>query len=113
MADQPTVDNIPDSFVGLQRAFRPERAANVDKTIQFDYTGREAGTWTLVVRDGAVTYAQGAATNPNTTVTVDSDNWLAILAGTLNPMSAVMSGKLKIAGDMAVMMQFQTWFERA
>lgn len=113
MADQPSLDNIPDSFVGLKGAFHPERAAGVDKTIQFDFTGREAGTWTLVVRDGTVEYSQGPATNPNTTVTIDSDNWLALLAGTLNPMTAMMSGKLKLAGDMTVMMGFQTWFQRS
>jgi putative sterol carrier protein len=112
MADQPSLETIPGSFVGLEQAFRPERAATVDKTIQFDFSGREAGTWTLVVNHGTVAYHEGAATNPGTTVTVDSDNWLAILKGTLNPMSAVLGGKLKLTGDMAVMMQFQTWFER-
>ena len=112
MADQPSLDNIPGSFAGLETAFQPDRAAGVDKTIQFDFTGREAGTWTLIVRNGTVAYNQGAATNPNATVTVDSDNWLAILAGTMNPMNAVLTGKLKIAGDMTVMMGFQTWFVR-
>lgn len=112
MADQPSLDSIPGAFAGLQTAFRPDRAVGVDKTIQFDFTGREAGTWTLVIRNGTVESHEGAATNPNTTVTVDSDNWLDILRGTLNPMSAVMGGKLKIAGDMTVMMGFQTWFER-
>lgn len=112
MADQPSLDTIPTSFTGLQTAFRPERAGGVNKTIQFHFTGDEPGDWNLTIRDGALTYAQGTADSPNTTVTVASQDWLAILRGTLNPMTAVLGGKLKIAGDMALMMQFQTWFDR-
>lgn len=112
MADQPSLDNIPDSFAGLQTAFRPDRAAGLDKTIQFHFTGDEPGDWNLTVRNGALTYAQGAVDSPNTTVNVASSDWLAILKGTLNPMTAVLTGKLKITGDMALMLQFQTWFDR-
>jgi len=112
MADQPSLDTIPGSFAGLQTAFRPERATGVNKTIQFNFTGGEPGAWNLTVRDGAVSYQEGTDENPSTTVTVASEDWLAVLRGTLNPMTAVLGGKLKIAGDMAVMMQFQTWFDR-
>ena len=110
MAEEPT--SIPASFAGLETAFQPSRAAGVDKTIQFEFTGREAGTWTLIVRNGTVAYHQGAAENPNATVTVDSDNWLKLLRGELNAMVAFTTGKLKIKGDMSLMMQFQNWFQR-
>ncbi len=112
MAEQPSLDSIPASFAGLQAAFLPDRARGVDKTIQFVFTGREAGSWVLVVRDGTMGYREGTAENPNVTVTVDSDDWLKILRGELNPMSAVMGGKLKLAGDMGIMLQFQGWFAR-
>ncbi|MBF6589109.1 MAG: SCP2 sterol-binding domain-containing protein, partial [Ktedonobacterales bacterium] len=82
MADQPT--SIPESFTGLETAFDPSKAAGVDKTIQFDFTGREAGTWALTVRDGKISYHQGPAENPNATVTVDSDDWLKLLRGELS-----------------------------
>jgi putative sterol carrier protein len=112
MAEQPSLDNIPGSFAGLQAAFVPDRARGVDKTIQFNFTGREAGSWVLIVRDGTMAYRQGTAEKPDITVTVDSDDWLKILRGELNPMTAVMSGRLKLAGDMGIMLQFQGWFAR-
>ncbi len=112
MAEQPTLDNIPGSFAGLQSAFQPDRTRGVDKTIQFVFTGREAGSWVMFVRDGTMSYRQGTEENPSVTVTVDSDDWLKILRGELNPMTAVMGGKLKLAGDMGIMLQFQSWFAR-
>lgn len=108
MADQPTT--IPQSFAGLQEAFLPERAANVNKSIQFNFTGAEEGVWHLSIADGTLNYGQGAAENPNATATVDSSDWLKLLRGELNPMSAVISGKLKIKGDPMLLAQFQSWF---
>ena len=110
MADQPT--SIADSFPALHTAFLPDRAAGVDKTIQFDFTGREAGVWHMRVHDGAMDYGQGPAENPAATISVDSDDWLNILGGALNPVTAFMGGKLKVQGDMGLAMQFQNWFAR-
>jgi len=108
----PNLNSIPGSFAGLEQAFLPEKAQGVNKTIQFDFTGPDAGTWTAKVENGKFTYHQGAAENPNATVTADSADWLKILGGQLNPVSAFMGGKLKVKGDMSVMMQFQNWFQR-
>ncbi len=111
MADAPSLDSIAASFAGMKQAFVPSRAANVDKTIQFNFSGREAGTWHVIVRNGTFDYAQGAADSPSTTVTADSDDWLRILRRELDPTMAFMAGKLKIAGDVGVMLQFQGWFD--
>jgi putative sterol carrier protein len=109
MANSPTT--IPESFQGLQTAFLPDRASTVNKTIQFDFTGAEPGTWRLTLANGTISYAQEAAEHPDATAIVDSEDWLKLLRGELNPMTAVLSGKLKIKGDMTLMAQFQTWFQ--
>lgn len=108
MADQPT--NIPESFSGLQEAFLPDRAATVNKRLQFNFTGAEEGVWHMEIVNGTMTYGQGAIENPNATATVDSNDWLQLLRGELNPMSAVIGGKLKIKGDPMLLALFQTWF---
>jgi putative sterol carrier protein len=109
---EPSFASIPDAFSTMQSAFLPERAIGVDKTIQFEFSGREAGTWTATVRNGTFAYHQGPAENPNATVSVDSDTWLAILRSELTALDAVMSARLRIQGDMGLMIQFQNWFER-
>jgi len=111
---QPSMDSIPGSFAALKSAFLPEKAASVDRTIQFDFTGREADTWHMVVRSGTMEYGQSAASSPNATIAVDSDDWLKILRGELNAVNAFMGGKLKVTPASAAMdlMQFQTWFAR-
>lgn len=111
----PSMDSISGSFAALKAAFLPEKTTNVDRTIQFDFTGREAGTWNLIVRNGTFDYGEGPAQTPNATITVDSDDWLKILRGETNPVTAFMGGKIKITPASAAMdmMQFQNWFARS
>lgn len=108
---EPSYATVPESFAVMQSAFQPSRAVGVDKRIQFDFTGRESGTWAVAVRTGAFEYHEGPAQSPNATVTVDSDIWLAILRSEITPLDSVMSGKLQIEGDMGLMIQFQNWFD--
>jgi len=42
------------------------------------------------------------------TITTDSETFAALQSGDLNPMSAVMTGKVKIAGDMGLAMKLQS-----
>lgn len=93
MADQPT--SIAESFPALQSSFQPARATGLNKTLQFDFSGREPGTWNIHIHDGTMEYAQGPAQTPDATIAVDSDDWLNILGGALNPVSAFMGGKIK------------------
>ncbi len=108
---EPSYATIPESFAAMQNAFQPSRAAGVDKRIQFDFTGREPGTWAVGVRNSALEYHEGPAQSPNATLKVDSDIWLAILRSEITPLDSVMSGKLQIEGDMGLMIQFQNWFD--
>jgi putative sterol carrier protein len=44
------------------------------------------------------------------TVTISPKNFQKLISGDLNPMMAVMTGKLKIEGDMSVAMKLQSLF---
>lgn len=42
------------------------------------------------------------------TISVDKDDFLALMSGDLNPMMAFMGGKIKVDGDMSVAMKLQS-----
>ncbi|MBK6362106.1 MAG: SCP2 sterol-binding domain-containing protein [Saprospiraceae bacterium] len=42
------------------------------------------------------------------TISTDVDTFMALKSGELNPMMAVMSGKVKIKGDMGLAMKLQS-----
>jgi putative sterol carrier protein len=104
-----TVDEIMSRMPG---AFLPEKAENVDATIQFQFTGAEAGDWYTTIKDGACTVRPGTSPQPATmTLTADSTDFTNLITGELDPMAAFMQGKLKLQGDLNLAMKLTQMFK--
>ena len=72
------------------------------KTVKLDFGGD--GTILMDGKSETVSEADGAA---DTTIKISWDDWQAMAAGTLDGMTAFMTGKLKVEGDMSNAMQLQ------
>ena len=73
------------------------------KTVKIDFGGDDG----VIMLDGAnslVSDSDGAA---DTTIKVSWDDWQAMASGALDGMTAFMTGKLKVEGDMSNAMQLQ------
>jgi putative sterol carrier protein len=59
--------------------------------------------------DGVIVLADGTATNidqdTDCTLTISTENLVKLLTGKLNPMTGMMTGKLKLSGNPAVAMR--------
>ncbi len=106
--DKPTT--IQQVMQGMPGAFQAAKAGNVKASVQFNLTGEGGGTWTVKIAEGKCEVVDGAIEAPTATLTAAASDYLALVRGELNAMSAFMSGKLKITGDMGLMMKFQNWF---
>ena len=53
-----------------------------------------------VIKAGTVEVHDGVAAAPDVTVRISDDNLLRLLRGDLNAMTAFMTGKLKVQGNM-------------
>lgn len=56
----------------------------------------------FVVRGGAVSSAEGVAPRADVTVRVRGEDLLRMIEGRLNPMTALMTGRLKVKGDVGL-----------
>jgi putative sterol carrier protein len=74
-----------------------------DKRVKFDF-----GDIGKLLIDGAAGKASNADDAADATISVGFDDFLQLAQGKLDPMMAYMSGKLKIAGDMGVVMKLQS-----
>ncbi|MEE9420394.1 MAG: SDR family NAD(P)-dependent oxidoreductase [Desulfatiglandaceae bacterium] len=93
----PTVSEI---FAGMTSVFQADQAAGVDVVFQFDISGEGGGSWQVIVKDGACEVAEGSHGSPTTTVKMGDEDFVKMITGELNAMSAYTSGKLKIQGDL-------------
>jgi len=93
-----------------QRAAENNDAATAPNAIyQFKITGDGGGEYYLDLQKGKTSDFVGKGTHdgPGATITVSDEDWLGMINGTLNPMQAFMSGKIKIDGDMTLAMSLQ------
>ena len=102
--------SIKDLMLQMPGTADVDKIRSVNATIQFNFSGEEPGDYVLRVVDGKVTIEEGAAENPDATISAPSEVWRGIATGEVNPMTAFMTGKIKASGNMALLMQMQSWF---
>ena len=73
-----------------------------DKRVKLDFG--DDGT---IMLDGAANQVSDDDGAADTTIKVSWDDWQAMAAGQLDGMTAFMTGKLKVEGDMSNAMQLQ------
>ena len=87
-------------FEQMSEAFQADVAAGVDVIFQFNISGPGGGEWHAEIKDGICGVAEGSHGQPTTTIKMNDADFIALMSGSLNPMSAYTSGKLKIEGDI-------------
>lgn len=103
---------VPEIFERMPGLFQPDRAAGVDASVAYKVTGEGGGEYTCIVKDGTFALETSARPDANATVTISAADWIALNEGTLDPMAAYMSGKLKATGDQNLLMKFPKLFKR-
>lgn len=84
---------------------KADKLKGLEHVISFKITGAETGEYTLKISGGAATVTAGIH-DPQVTITISDENWKALtVTKSLNPMSAFMTGKLKVSGDMGLAMK--------
>jgi putative sterol carrier protein len=96
----------------MPAAFLPEKAGNTKAQIQLDLTGEGGGPWVLDVSDGQCQVKNEKASQPDVTVTMDAGDFVALYKNELNPVQAFMGGKIRVSGNVGLVMQLLNWFKR-
>ncbi len=83
-------------------------AAGAKATLQqvISGPGGEQRYW-ISISDGAIDMGAGDAESPDATITQDYETAAAMARSEINPVTAFMTGKLKISGSMMLLMQLQ------
>lgn len=106
----PTNTEIAQIFPAMCQRFLPEKAEGINAIIQFDLSGDNGGLYWLRIADGKCESGEGQADSPKVTLKVAADDYYSVVNGAMNPTQAVLSGRLKIQGDIGLAMKLPTMF---
>ncbi len=101
---------VKESLEGMVAQFDPKKAKGLDVTIQHNTTGEGGGNYNVAITETGAVLNEGQADNPSATLEMAADDWIAISQGQLDPTMAFMTGKLRVSGDLGLLMRFQSIF---
>lgn len=77
------------------------RIEKLNINVQFDITGKDAGKWTLVLKDGlAKEVVKVDDITPSCILSLDGKTFMAIVRQETTPHQAFFEEKIKISGDV-------------
>ena len=106
------MSQVKEMLEALPSAFLPEKAGDAKALIQLDLTGEDGGKWVLDIADGECQVRAEATSKPDVTVTMDANDFVSLYKNELNPFQAFMGGKVKVSGNVGLVMHLLNWFER-
>jgi putative sterol carrier protein len=91
----------------LPSAFQPEAAGDTDCTVQFNIST----PMHVVIKNGTCATRDGASGSPDVAITMDDDDLVSLMKGELNGMTAFMTGKLQLEGDLMLAQRMFGFFD--
>jgi putative sterol carrier protein len=100
-------ESVQEFFEKLPSRVPAENTAGMTNSYLFEIT--EAGTWLVTVADGKVEVAKQDGQDPGVDVriTMSEEVFHKLVAGEQNPMRAVMTGKIRVKGNMGAASKLQ------
>ena len=86
----------------------PEYIQEIDAVYKFDITGTEGNTYGLVIKDGKAEVVKDGKVEADCTLTMNVDNFKKLLQGNLNSATALMTGRLKVKGNMGLALKLES-----
>lgn len=91
-------------FETLESRANGRRADDIDASYVFAIDG--AGTWTVRIEDGKVAVSEGDE-GGDCRISTSEATFEKIVDGRQNPLTAYMTGKIKVQGDMSAAMKLK------
>ena len=101
---------LKEFFQSLPRKLNRDAAEDLEAVYQFDLSGPQGGQYVLTIQDGACVVEEGIHADPHVTLSMAGEDCMKVLNGQLSGPAIVMSGRLRISGDVGLAMQLKSLF---
>src|SRR3954465_12086235 len=95
---------------GMPNVFQPGKAAGLNATFHFTFTGQEQRQATVVIKDQKMSVEEGHVGQPDLEVTADSHTWIGFLRKEKNVVWALLRRKIRLDGPLKLLVSFGKCF---
>ena len=101
--------NTPKEFFEevLPSRFKPDKAADIDVTVQVKITGPNGGDWIVTIKNQKLEVKEGTHSSPTLTLEMAEADYLNLVNGKMSGEKAFLTGKLRFKGDMALALKLR------
>jgi alkyl sulfatase BDS1-like metallo-beta-lactamase superfamily hydrolase len=93
---------------GAAILFNPEKAKGLSLTLHFEFTGKEQKTATISISDEKIHVHEGHHGRADLYVRADSETWVGILNEEASLVKALITRRLKLRGNPALLKKFKS-----
>jgi putative sterol carrier protein len=97
------MNSVKEFFDKLPEKVSPESIEGMETVFHFNFSGEENAVHTVKIKDQKLQINEGLEGEPECVISGKSESFLQVLNGQLNPMMALMTGKLKVSNTGAMM----------
>lgn len=101
--------SIDELFATLPGRFKKEKAAGLTMNIAFQF--EDGLNYSILINNGDLNVSKEPLTTYDLQLTTDTNTYIGVETGKLNPQEAFMSGKIQVS-DLGKMMQFGGLFKK-
>lgn len=99
-------------FGSIPGVFQAERAGGGSARLDFVVTGdQDPDRYAVVVEDGECHIEKDPQQPASATITLGLVDFLRLIVGRSNPVTMVMFGRMKVAGEVSQVLAFHRWFD--
>jgi len=109
---RPRPNSITSFMRILSMGFNPQRAADVEAVLQFDFSGSVTGRCHVTITKGSFSSSEGPAEKADLIIKTPFDVWMDILTGRADGAKMMMEGKVTAEGDLNLLINMAQWFGR-
>jgi putative sterol carrier protein len=101
---------LKEFFQRLPAALDRDAAEDVEAVYQFDLSGPQGGQYIVTIQHGGCVVEEGTHADPHVTLSMAGEDCVKVLNGQLSGSAVLMSGRLRVTGDLGLAMQLPALF---
>jgi len=91
----------------LPSRFKPDKAADIDVTVQVKITGLNGGNWVVTIKNQKLDIKEGTHPSPTLSLEMAETDYIDLINGKMSGEKAFLTGKLRFKGNIALALKLR------